>query len=77
MATEFNVYQVYVGGLFERATLEPVNEREAVTLAVGLSNTVGARIGSTCRVFITDGDDFVVWDWRYGSGLVFPTREQI
>lgn len=71
---EFTVYQVFVGSLFEKATAEPVSAQEAVRKANDLTRTVGARIGSTCRVFITDGEDYIVWEWRYGEGLVFPPR---
>lgn len=69
---DFHVYQFYVGGLHERATLEPVGEHHAVKRAAELTQTLGARIGSTCRILITDRDDYVVWEWRYGEGLILP-----
>lgn len=76
-AAQFHVYQVFVGGEFERVTPEPIAAREAVSMATDLTKTVGARIGSTCRVFVTDSGDFVVWEWRYGEGVAFPSRDEV
>ncbi len=77
MTAEFNVYQVFVGSEFERMTPQPVEAAQAVKLANQCACSFGAKIGSTCRVFITDGGDFVVWEWRHGEGLVVPRRESL
>lgn len=68
----FNVYQVFVGGQFELMTPEPVNAADALVKFAELTGTVGARIGSTCRVFIMDANEKIVFEWRYGEGVQFP-----
>lgn len=52
-----------------------VGAAEALDTAISLSKSVGARIGTTQRVVITDGGDCTNWEWQHGAGLVYPTRE--
>lgn len=68
----FIVYTFFVGGEWQRACAEPLDDIAAVRLATTLVGTLGAKIGSTCRIIITDLEGYVVWEWRYGDGLVFP-----
>lgn len=70
--SKFKVYQFFVGGNYECMTPEGVDAKAAVTGAIQCTQTVGARIGSTCRVIITDIGDNTVWHWEFGKGLVFP-----
>lgn len=37
------------------------------------THSVGARIGTTTRVIITDGGDCVCFEWIFGLGITFPT----
>lgn len=72
---EFAVYQFFVGGACERAVAAPLKAKAAVKLARMLTHTLGARIGSTCRIIITNGGDHTVFEWRYGEGIVLPALE--
>lgn len=71
---EFSVYQEFCDG-----TNEPlkrfVSAKEAVETAIRFSRSVGARIGTTVRVIVTDGDDWCCWEWKHGQGVVFPIPE--
>lgn len=72
---EFSVYQFFIDGTWERVR-EAVDEREAVEAARHYCTSVGARLGTTRRVIITDGGDFCCFEWRFGEGVVFPTEEE-
>jgi hypothetical protein len=72
---EFSVYQWFKDGSSE-CVKEYVTAEESVYSAKALTESIGARIGNTVRVIITDGGDFTTFEWRYGEGVVFPTREQ-
>lgn len=67
----FSVYQYFPDGTYEEA-LRFVTAEEAVATALALATSIGARLGTTRRVMITDGDDFITWDWRHAEGIVFP-----
>lgn len=68
---EFSVYQ-----FFENDTQEKVREfvtvEEAVKAFTHYATCVGARIGTTVRVIITDGGDCTNMEWKYGEGITFP-----
>lgn len=72
-AAEYRVYQFFVGGQCEPAGDE-MEPKAAVKHAMLLTHTLGARIGSTCRIIITDRDQKTVWEWRYGEGIIFPPQ---
>jgi hypothetical protein len=72
---EFSVIQWFKDGSSELVK-EYVGPEEAVYTARGLTESVGAQIGNTVRVIITDGGDCITFEWKYGEGVVFPTREQ-
>lgn len=72
----FSVWQFLVGGqCLKEPGHEGLSAWSAVATANRLTQTLGARIGSTCRIVITDGDDKTVWEWRHGEGLVFIKPE--
>lgn len=48
--------------------------KEAVETAQRYCKNVGARIGTTKRVIITDGGDYTVFEWRFGIGVTFPVE---
>ena len=73
---EFSVYQFFPDETWERV-LHFVTAEEAVSKAKVLTQTVGAKIGTTRRVIITDGDDFCCFEWKFGEGVTFPTKEHI
>jgi hypothetical protein len=77
METErFNVVQFFVDESYEYVRRN-VSAEEAVRVAIVYSNNVAALIGTTRRVIITDGGDFCNFEWKYGSGVVFPTKEDL
>jgi hypothetical protein len=69
---QFTVRQFFIGGACEPVNAEPLESVAAVKLARECTQTLGARIGSTCRVIITNALDETVWEWRYGEGLSLP-----
>ena len=68
---EFSVYQWFPDGQYELAR-QFVSGEEAVKTAISLSTSVGAKLGTTVRVIITDGGDCCTWEWKRGEGIVFP-----
>lgn len=73
MENEFSVYQWFIDGSCERV-LNLVYLEQAVRTALNLILSVGGRIGTTIRVIITDGGDCINWEWKFGEGVVFPTK---
>lgn len=77
MATgEFSVYQFFPDDSYE-AVLRRVDPETAIKTAKALTESVGARIGTTKRIIVTDGGDCTNLEWKFGEGVVFPTREDI
>lgn len=73
--SHFSVYQFFQDGSYERVRYHvPVDE--AMRAAKHYTESIGARLGSTRRVIITDAGDFTNFDWRYGEGIVYPTRAE-
>lgn len=70
---EYTVVQFFPDETYERVR-EGVDAKEAVEAAHHYSSSVGAQIGTTRRVIITDGGDFTCFEWRFGEGVVFPPR---
>lgn len=75
MSTElFNVVQFFPDGGYEYSN-RGLELRAAVERAKALTETVGARIGTTTRIIITDGGDLTVFEWEFGKGVTYPTPE--
>jgi hypothetical protein len=72
---EFSVCQFFEDGSYEYVR-RFVDAEEAVKAAKHYSTSVGARIGTTTRVIITDGGDCTAFEWIRGEGVVFPPKEQ-
>lgn len=52
-----------------------VTAEEAVKAFAHYISSVGARMGTTQRVIITDDDeDFVNYEWQFGKGIVYPQQ---
>ena len=49
-----------------------LNAKAAVKKAQAYCRSVGATVGTTVRVIITDDGDHTVFEWRRGRGVVFP-----
>lgn len=73
MSNEFSVYQFFPDGGYEKVR-ELVSTEEAVKAAKHYCTSVGARIGTTVKVIITDGGDCTCFEWLYGKGIVFPPK---
>jgi cellulase/cellobiase CelA1 len=67
---EFSVCQFFEDGTSEYVRRN-VGPKEAVDAAHHYCNSVGARMGFTKRVIITDGGDCVNFEWVYGKGVTF------
>jgi hypothetical protein len=71
MKDEFSVCQFFEDGSYEY-THRFINSEEAVKTAIHYSTSVGAKLGTTVRVIITDGDDCINWEWKKGIGITYP-----
>jgi hypothetical protein len=39
------------------------------------TTNVTANVGWTHRVIITDSDDYIIAEWKFGEGLVWPKED--
>lgn len=74
MENEFSVCQFFEDGSYEYVRRN-VSAEEAVNAAKHYTTSVGARMGMTRRVIITDGGDYCNFEWKYGEGITYPPRE--
>ena len=49
-----------------------VDAQHAVETARHYCSSIGAKIGTTKRVIITDDGDDTVFEWQFGRGVTFP-----
>lgn len=68
---EFSVCQFFIDGQHEYVR-RCVSSAEAVSVFSHYIRSVGAQIGTTTRVIITDGGDCVAAEWQHGKGITFP-----
>jgi hypothetical protein len=68
---EFSVYQFFRNGDYE-AVLRWVDCKTAILQVKALAESVAGAAGTTCRIIITDGGDYTVFEWKFGRGVVFP-----
>ncbi len=73
---EFSVCQFFVDGSCEYVR-RYVSGKDAVEALKHYINSVGAQIGTTVRVIVTDGGDCTCVEWLYGKGFTYPTREMM
>lgn len=67
---EYSVYAFFPDES-SMADLERVDAQTAVLAAKRLTESLGARMGTTRRVIITDGGDNTCFQWEYGKGVTF------
>ena len=72
---EFSVYQFFEDESSE-CVRRNVDAEEAVNAAHHYCNSVGARMGFTRRVIITDGGDYCNFEWQFGKGVTFPPKTE-
>lgn len=73
---EFSVCQFFQDGSYEYVR-RFVTAEEAMKAFKHYITSVGALMGTTQRVIITDGGDFTNMEWLYGQGITFPAQEEI
>lgn len=76
MTDLYSVVQFFPNNMWERAMHE-VPAEDALRHATHLATSVGAKIGTTRRVIITDAGDDTIWQWDYGKGLVWPEVAEV
>lgn len=67
---EFSVWQFFEDGGYERVRRN-VSAKEAVQAAYHYCTSIGAQLGITCRVIITDGGDCIAFEWKWEEGITF------
>lgn len=67
---EFSVVQFFEDDTYEHVR-QHVSAEEAVEAAHHYCNSVGAKLGFTKRVIITDGGDCVNFEWKHGEGVTY------
>ena len=67
---EFSVCQFFEDDSYEYVR-RGVDAKEAVEAAHHYCNNVAAKMGITKRVIITDGGDYVNFEWQHGKGVTF------
>lgn len=72
---KFSVCQFFEDGSYEYVR-RFVALDQAVVAARHYMTSVGAQMGTTTRVIITDTGDCIVFEWTKKDGIVFPPKEQ-
>lgn len=73
---EFSVCQFFANDSY---TYEEryVTPEQALATFRQLTGSVGAKIGTTKRVIITDGGDCINMEWEHGKGITYPAKEDM
>jgi hypothetical protein len=71
---EFTVHQFYADECCERV-LELVDRATAMAHATRLIGSVGALLGTTVRVVVTDSAEETVFDWKSSEGMICQPTE--
>ena len=73
---EFSVCQFFVDGSYEYVR-RFVSAEEAVVAFKHYITCVGAKLGTTTRVIITDGGDCTNMEWQHGKGITYPPQKEV
>lgn len=76
MTGEFSVCQFFPDESYEYVR-RFVSAKEAVEAFGHYITSVGAKLGTTVRVIITDGGDCINMEWQFGKGITFPPKEEL
>lgn len=74
-SNEFSVCQFFQDDTYEYVR-RFVSAEEAMKAFQSYTTSVGARLGTTKKVIITDGGDCINAEWQYGKGLTYPKLTQ-
>lgn len=72
----FSVCQFFPDETYEYVRRN-VSAEEAVKAFKHYTTCVGARIGTTTRVILTDMGDCIAMEWQHGKGITFPRKEDM
>lgn len=67
----FNVIQFFPDDQYEYVRRN-VSAEEAARAVAHYTISVGAKLGFTKRVIVTDMDDTICFEWQFSKGVVFP-----
>jgi hypothetical protein len=70
---EFSVCQFFEDD-FHEYVCRYVSAEEAMKKFQHYTTSVGAKVGITKRVIITDGGDCINMEWQYGKGITYPNE---
>ena len=70
---EFSVCQYFPDGQYEYVRRN-VSGDEAMKAFKHYITCVGAKIGTTVQVIITDGGDSICMEWKRAEGIVFSPK---
>jgi hypothetical protein len=76
MYGEYSVCQFFENEQYEYVR-RFVSAEEAVRAFQHYTSSVGARLGITVRVIITDAGDCTNMEWQFGKGVTFPPSETL
>jgi len=72
----FNVVQFFEDDTYEYVRRN-VSAEDAVKASKHYTDSVAAKVGIVTRVIITDDGDNCCFEWKFGVGVTFPTKEDI
>lgn len=73
MMETFSVTQFFPDETYETVR-QHVTAEEAMKAFAHYTSCVGARLGTTRRVIITDGGDEINMEWQFGKGITYPPQ---
>ena len=74
MKGEFSVVQFFDDGTHEYVR-RWVDIPTAIQAVKDSTRSLGAKVGTTVRVIVTDGGDCTCFEWTYGVGITFPVGD--
>jgi len=75
MQGEYSVCQFFEDGSYEYVR-RYVDAEEASRATAHYCGSVGAKLGFTKRVIVTDGGDCICFEWKFGEGIVYPPKQE-
>lgn len=73
---EFSVYVFFPDGTYH-AEARYVTAEKAMRTAKRLIESVASKMGIARRVIVTDGGDFINFEWKNGEGITYPPEDEL